>query len=346
MRRLLAVLAVYTILVLPAAIWATGSLTIPNTIFTHPNPVPTSKLDQNWTAIANYVNAREVSFGLLGSRPVAGTAGRYYFGTDTGAFYADNGTSWVQLSSAPLIAQRASLTIANATNSTANINIFPGQAVSDDALATNRIMIELTSTLTKKPGTAWAVGSGNGCLDTGAAAAFTWYHIFVIERVDTGVVDALCSTSATSPTMPASYTKKQRVGSIQTTWFGTAGAEIYQFVQVKNKFRWATTTHTQDVNNATPGAGTSVIATLSVPNGVIVDALVGCASVNTGQVLVSEVNVTDETAAGALQNCSAFGGAMGVQVRVTTDTARQVRYQNAANVSTVLRTFGWYELWD
>ena len=62
----------------------------------------------------------------------------------------------------------------------------------------------------------WTLGTGNGCLDTGTVAASTWYSVFVIERIDTAVVDVLCSTSATAPTMPTNYTRKRRIGSILT----------------------------------------------------------------------------------------------------------------------------------
>lgn len=329
------------VLLLPGSALSTGSLTTPNVIFTKPNPVPTSLLDQNWTAHANYINAREITFGLLGSRPTAGTAGRYYFATDTGAFFADNGTAWVQLSTAPLIAQRSSMTMANTTGSTQFFSVFPGAVTSDDALSVNRVMLESSSTISKKL-TTWAVGTNLGCLDTGSAAVFTWYHVFVIQRVDTGVVDVLCSTSATAPTMPTNYTKKQRVGSILTTWFATAGAELYQFRQIKNKFRWAT--YTLDVNNATPGAGTSNVATLSIPNGLITEALIGCTGASTSQIYVSELNVTD--AAPGAMTCAGQGATMGGQAVVTSDPAQRIRYLNNANVGTGIYTFGWYELWD
>jgi hypothetical protein len=330
----------------PVLAYATGTLTIPNTIFTQPNPVPTSLLDQNWAAIATYVNAREITFGLLSARPTAGTAGRYYFATDNTILYADNGTSWTQIAASvsnQLVNQRASLTIANNGTATSSFLVFPGAATSDDGTIANRVLIGLTSTLTKKL-TAWAVGSGNGCLDTGSVAAFTWYSVFVIQRPDTGVVDVLCSTSANSPTMPTNYTKKQRLGSIRTTWHGTAGAEIYFFAQYGKRFRWATVTSTLDVNSATPGTS-AVVATLSTPNGVSTTAVLSCALANTGQLYVSEMTATDEAPAGPL-SCAAFGGTAGGYVEVVTDNAQRIRYRNAANVATQLTTLGWEELWN
>lgn len=344
------------LLLIPALATATGSLTIPNTIFTQPNPVPTSLLDANWQAIASYVNAREITFGLLGARPVAGTAGRFYFATDVngGTLYADTGAAWTQLAaqvSNQLVNQRASLTLSNNGTATASFLVFPGAATSDDTTIGTRVVITLPATLTKKPGTAWAVGSGNGCLDTGAVAAFTFYHVFLITRLDTGVVDVLCSASATAPTMPANYTKKQRLGAIRTTWFGTPGAELYFFTQYKNVFRWASTTTTLDVNNATPGTG-AVTATLSVPNGVVVRALINAGPTTGRRVLVSELTASDEdpanTPPGA--SCGNEGGGStsdtACQVAVLTSTGAAVRYRMTANVAIRLVTIGWEEMWD
>jgi hypothetical protein len=66
-------------------------------------------------------------------------------------------------------------------------------------------MMTLASAYTKTT-SSWVVGTGNGALDTGAIANSTWYHVYLIKRIDTGVVDILISGSATSPTMPTGYT--------------------------------------------------------------------------------------------------------------------------------------------
>lgn len=77
-----------------------GSLSVPN-IFLGNSPDPISTLDANFAAVTSYINIRELSFGLFAARPSAGTAGRWYYATDTGALYADNGSSWIQVA-APL----------------------------------------------------------------------------------------------------------------------------------------------------------------------------------------------------------------------------------------------------
>src|SRR5581483_3995366 len=77
---------------------------------------------------------------------------------------------------------------------------------------------------------------GNGSLDTGSIANNTWYHAYLIERTDTGAVDVLVSLSASAPTMPASYTKKRRIGSMKTNGSGQWTA----FTQNGDEFLWTT----------------------------------------------------------------------------------------------------------
>jgi len=73
-------------------------------------------------------------------------------------------------------------------------------------------MMTLASGLTKRLDANWAVGTNQGGLDTGSIANTT-YYVWLIQRSDTGVVDALFSLSSTSPTMPSNYDRKRLVGS-------------------------------------------------------------------------------------------------------------------------------------
>jgi hypothetical protein len=349
MRRLGVVLGLLFIPAWLTFAWATGSLTIPNTIFTQPNPVPTSLLDQNWQAIASYINGHEISFGALSARPVSGVSGRYYLATDQngGTFYADNGTSWSQLApavNANIVQQLTGLGLANNGTATATFTIAVGAATSDDAVVANRVLMNLTTGLTKSLAT-WALGSAAGCLDTGAVAVFTWYHVFEIQRVDTGVVDAVCSTSATAPTMPANYTKKRRIGSIRTDWSTPAGS-LYFFSQVGDFYRWATSTTTLDVNTATSGV-VAVTATISTPNGVTTLALINLLCGNTASCYLSELAVTDELPAfgtapqGSLGTVG--GGNTVGQVQVMTDTASSIRRRSSQNTDIRINTMGYWD---
>lgn len=77
--------------------------------------------------------------------------------------------------------------------------------------------------LTKQSDAAWAVGTGAGALDTGAVGNSD-YHIWVIARSDTGVIDYLFSLSSTAPTMPTNYDFKRLIG-----WFKRVGGTIVAF---------------------------------------------------------------------------------------------------------------------
>src|SRR5262245_48463260 len=101
----------------------------------------------------------------------------------------------------------------NGSDAVNDIDIAVGAAASEDATVANRLLMSLTSGITKQLDAAWAVGTNQGGRDTGAIADGTW-HVFLIERTDTGVVDVLYSLSPTAPTLPTSYTKQRRIGSI------------------------------------------------------------------------------------------------------------------------------------
>jgi hypothetical protein len=98
----------------------------------------------------------------------------------------------------------------NGADAVNDIDIAPGSAASDGATPA---LMTLASVLTKRLDANWVVGTNQGGLDTGSIANAT-YHVWLIARSDTGVVDALFSTSATAPTMPANYDRKRRIGSI------------------------------------------------------------------------------------------------------------------------------------
>lgn len=126
---------------------------------------------------------------------------------------------------------RYGLTLSNnGTDPTNDIDIAAGYAVD----STNAAGMTLAAGITKRLDAAWAVGTGNGGLDTGSIANTT-YHIWLIRRPDTGVVDALFSTSASSPSMPANYTQKRRIGSIIRS-----GGAIILFIQYDRKFVYMT----------------------------------------------------------------------------------------------------------
>jgi hypothetical protein len=129
-------------------------------------------------------------------------------------------------------------------------------------------MMTLAASISKTTG-AWAVGSGNGGLDTGAIAASGWYHVYLIKRPDTGVVDVCISTSASGPTIggniPSAYTEFRRIGAMVTSSSLWAA-----FLQIGDNFYWPTPANNY---SGTINIGTPTTFALSVPSGITVEAM-------------------------------------------------------------------------
>lgn len=113
---------------------------------------------------------------------------------------------------------------------------------------------------TKNVSTAWAVGTGNGSLDTGSYTATTLYYVWLIKRSDTDVVDVLTSESGTAPTMPTNYDFKRLIGAFVTD----SGPDIIAFTQVGDYFRF-TGAVVVDVSDSTITDDTFEDGILSVP---------------------------------------------------------------------------------
>lgn len=115
---------------------------------------------------------------------------------------------------------------------------------------------------TKRLDAAWAVGSGNGGLDTGVIGNSD-YYIWAIARSDTGVVDYLFSLSSTAPTMPSNYDFKKLIG-----WFKRVSGVIVSFHTYETEgggidFAWDAPT--MDVNLANTLTTTRRTDALKVP---------------------------------------------------------------------------------
>ena len=206
----------------------------------------------------------------------------------------------------------------------------------------------MTLAATSKTTSAWALGAAAGGLDTGTIANSTWYHFFVIQRPDTGVVDALISLSPTAPTMPTNYTLFRRIGSGKTN----GSAQWTSFTQTGDYF--VLKTSVVDVQTNNPGTA-SVTATLaSVPTGVKVEAKILSVIVSStaGNYFywLRDLSSDDEAPVAtnliyASQTAGAsFGGNM-VSV-VMTNTSAQIGYRcNASDANTTfqIRTMAYYD---
>lgn len=230
------------------------------------------------------------------------------------------------------------------TLSTAGGSATFGVATGFATDSTNASMMALGSAYTKTT-SAWAVGSANGALDTGTIANSTWYHVFLIKRTDTGVVDVLVSLSATSPTLPTNYTLFRRIGSMLTN----GSAQWVKFSQYGDDFLW-------DINivNVSVSPGTTAIQTLTVttPTGIKTIALLNVAgSVGGGTDGRGWLFSTDINSGAALSTSNAtinFGPSGGSQAwgvyRIRTNTSAQVKYAMVASTgSAIITTAGWVD---
>ncbi|HJP68644.1 MAG TPA: hypothetical protein VJ846_07060 [Sphingomicrobium sp.] len=224
----------------------------------------------------------------------------------------------------------------NGTDVVNDIDIAAGYAASDGATP---VLMTLASTLTKRSDATWAVGNGNGWLDTGSIANNT-YHVFIIQRSDTGVVDSLLSLSATSPTMPANYDRKRRIGSILRR-----SGSITRFNQFGDYFNLIG----QISNFASGTSFPAALLTLSVPTGIIVRPLLSCQ--------------TATGATGVIQNSMGSAAAGSVTIApyqqigsnqsdyttidfVSTNTSAQIYFQSSVSgaiLTNAILTTGWVD---
>ncbi len=241
------------------------------------------------------------------------------------------------------------LTLANnGSDATNDLDIAAGAARADDDLADLR----LTATNVKQLDVTFseysAIGTPSGGRDssdnlTGAKT----FHVFLIGGSGKNT-QGFFSTSL-SPTLPPGFTRKRRVGSI--LWNGST---IVAFVQDGSYFRLKASV--LDVSVTTPGTA-AVLATLSVPAGINVHALIN-ASYADG-VANADLNISDPSANDEAPSKTAaplgtlWGGNVGPtlvntvgSLRVRTNTSSQVRYRagaSSANAVVRIATLGWID---
>lgn len=229
------------------------------------------------------------------------------------------------------------LTLSTAGSST-TMTIAAGQA-SD---STNAVMMSLSASLSKTT-SAWAVGSGNGGLDTGTIANSTWYYWYIIRRPDTGVTDAVFSLSSSAPTLPTNYTQYRYIGAGLTNGSG----QWTKFTQTGDEFWWDTPV--LDFNGA--GSTTAVSLTTSVPRGRKMKLLANVHGTTSVLLYLSDLANADlaPSASAAplatLFTDGAAGQVTGVGVvGVWTNTLGQIRYRNSSTNTWRLATLGWQDL--
>lgn len=116
---------------------------------------------------------------------------------------------------------------ASATGTNATVTITAGSVCVKDS-SNNQVVLNSVSI-----SPSLSTSGANG-LDTGTSTTSTWYYLWVIWNGTT--VAGLLSLSSTSPTMPAGYTHKARVGSTRSD--GTGNKYPLRFVQYGRRVRW------------------------------------------------------------------------------------------------------------
>lgn len=236
----------------------------------------------------------------------------------------------------------------NALDAVNDIDISAGTAAS--SVASPFISMNLASALGKRLDAAWTVGGTPaatlGGLDTGAVANGT-YHVYLIQRSDTGVVDACFSTSATAPTIggsiPAAYDRWRRIGSI----LREAAANVL-FTQVGDFFSRAFATD----RTSTTATGVIAIA-LSVPTGIVVQPKINyLMQVNQNSDVLASIGNGFDTGSNMMQLSrlvSPTGAvprdAANMPTGIFTNTSAQIYYSltvGAGSATTAsLLTYGW-----
>jgi hypothetical protein len=231
--------------------------------------------------------------------------------------------------------------LAGLTLSTAGSSATFGIALGEAADSTAVDLLKLASAYTKTT-SAWALGTAAGSLDTGAIANSTWYHAHLIKRVDTGVVDVLVSLSATAPTLPTNYTLFRRIGSMKTN----GSSQWTAFTQNGDEFSWLTSI--LDVNAVT-SSSTPGPVTLTVPAGVVVNALFASLCVQTGASYIYYYALDRGTQASNASTGNVSLGAQaaqqdGAHFNIKTNTSAQIGVvaQNAGT-SYYISTYGWID---
>jgi len=228
----------------------------------------------------------------------------------------------------------------NGTNPNTQIDISAGQAA--DSGGSYLMSLAATMTKTLQSSGAWAAGSGNNGLFTGARANSTWYHGFIIRKTADGSIDAGFDTSVSAANIPSGYVAYRRLGSIKTDGSGN----IIGFSQVGDEFLWDSPL--QDVNASGIATGSTNYA-VNVPPDVIVEAILQGAANSSAGAAAFHLNrpgandvasyVCPTVQMTATNVATTFG-----RCRVRTNTARQIQFNTSQSSSSLsLGAYGWID---
>lgn len=230
----------------------------------------------------------------------------------------------------------------NATDALKDIDIAAGIAVNDAGSA----FLVLGSTLIKRIDANWVVGTNQGGLDTGSVILNSWYHVWIIRRSDTGVVDILLSwqnpldlPAITAPTMPTNYDQKCRIGSVLTD----ATVNILGFFQHGDYFFWKS--RILELNSVNVSI-TQTLLPVTVPTGIKVMANIMGRGFkgSSAQYLLSSPQHDDNTPSTTDYDLKVLNYQASVEVFRETDTLGQIGYRaSIASSALDILTLGWID---
>jgi hypothetical protein len=233
------------------------------------------------------------------------------------------------------------------TLSTAGSSATFAAAAGEAADSTAADLMVLPSAMSKTAG-AWALGSGNGALDTGSIVANTFYHVHQIKRPSDGAVDVAISTNPAAPVLgtniPAAFSLSRRIGTLCTD----SASKWLLFHQFGDEFLWDVPIGTVSVTNLST---TPTLYTLGVPTGIQVNALIRAAMSSATANVLLLINSADEavsavnTPAGQASMVNPAVGVAGLcTLNLRTNTSAQVRaVSQAASTSLWIVTYGWVD---
>lgn len=218
------------------------------------------------------------------------------------------------------------------TQASTSVSIAVGVAMGNDQATS----ITLTSPLVKVLSSSWSVGSGNGGLYAATAIqAFQTYHLFVMIRTDTNVVDAYYDTSVNATNIPSPYTVYRRVASFTTA----SDKNIRTWSQSGDAF--TVTVPILETTSTNPGTNAVTQALSAVPTGITPRVVMNAGNANgDANFYLSDLNTTDAAASQAvapLANVGALAARITQQVVVRTNSSAQIRTRaDVSNAGTQL----------
>ena len=231
------------------------------------------------------------------------------------------------------------ITIANnATDADNDIDFTAGNFAFSD-----KSNIAVLLAMTKRLDASWTVGTNQGGLDTGSKANSTWYHCFAIYNPTSGVSDAIFSTNATTPSLPAGYTKYKRVGSIKTN----ASGNILPFTQNGKDFILAASI--KDIDGA--GTTSATLNPLTAPLGVKVFVIFDLYALSNSPPyygLLTSPSQTDTIPSSNNQNAY-VQGSINIQTQkrfsILTNESSQIRsrWTGSTDIEQKIFTYGWID---